>query len=220
MKVSQMNRSLSADSFQGAVGKLGYPDISVDPTKVPVASYGGTMRYAENLVPVSPADGIYDIDMKNNGSPFEGLNCGVRYLGSDFKTALLGFPLYFMDQTQAKAAVQKILDDFGEVNGVSGRPETENQIVSMRLFQNAPNPLYKQTSIKYQLPKAGYVTLNIYNIAGQLVKTLVNSDQLAGSYTINWDRRDDRNKQVSAGVYFYRLCAGNLTLNRKMIVMK
>jgi len=220
MKVSQMNRSLSADSFQGAVGKLGYPDIAVDPVKVPVASYGGTMRYAENLVPVSPAEGIYDIDMKNNGSLFEGLNCGVRYLGSDFKTALLGFPLYFMDQAQARVVVQKILDDFGEVNGVSGKPDNIILGHEFKLFQNAPNPFSKSTAISYHLPKTGKVSLNIYNINGQLVKTLVNSDQPAGRYTANWDRRDNQNKQVSAGVYIYRLSAGNQTLSKKLIVLK
>ncbi|MBU1355355.1 MAG: M28 family peptidase [Candidatus Edwardsbacteria bacterium] len=220
MKVSQMSRSLMTDSFQAAVGKQGYSDISVDPAKVPVASWIGTMRYIEKLTPVSPAEGIYDIDMKNNGSSFEGQNCGVRYLGSDFQTALLGFPLYFMDQAQAKAAVQKIMDDFGEVNGVYGKPETENRITAMHLFQNAPNPFNKQTSIKYQLPKAGRVRLNIYNIAGQLVKTLVNKDQPAGSYTLSWDRKDNHNKQVSAGVYIYYLSTGDKSQSRKMIVLK
>ncbi|MBU2464043.1 MAG: T9SS type A sorting domain-containing protein, partial [Candidatus Edwardsbacteria bacterium] len=135
-------------------------------------------------------------------------------------TALLGFPLYFMDQAQAKAAVQKIMDDFGEVNGVYGKPETENRITAMHLFQNAPNPFNKQTSIKYQLPKAGRVRLNIYNIAGQLVKTLVNKDQPAGSYTLSWDRKDNHNKQVSAGVYIYYLSTGDKSQSRKMIVLK
>ncbi len=214
MKISQMRRSLATDSFQAAVGKLGYPDISVDPAKVPLASWGGTMRYIENLTPVSPAEGIYDIDMKNNGSSFEGRNCGVRYLGSDFKTALIGFPLYFMDQAEAKAAVQKIMDD------LCYKPEPENLITDFILSQNAPNPFSKQTAIRYQLPEAGRVRLNIYNIAGQLVKTLVNQEKPAGGYTINWDRKNNSNKQVSAGVYIYHLSAGDKTQSRKMIVLK
>ncbi|MBU1355354.1 MAG: M20/M25/M40 family metallo-hydrolase [Candidatus Edwardsbacteria bacterium] len=220
MKVSQMSRSLTADSFQAAVGKLSYQDVSVDPAKVPVVSWGGTMRYIEKLTPVSPAEGIYNIDMKNDSSLFEGQNCGVRYLGSDFKTALLGFPLYFMDQAQAKAAVQKIMDDFGEVSGVSGNPEDKIPALNFKLSQNAPNPFTKFTVISYQLPKAGRVRLNIYNIAGQLVKTLVNKDQQAGIYVLNWDRKDNNNKQVSAGVYIYHLSTGDNTQSRKMVVLK
>ena len=220
MKVSQMSRSLIANSFQAAVGKLSYPDVSVDSAKVPVVSWGGTMRYIEKLTPVSPAEGIYDIDMKNDSSSFEGQNCGVRYLGSDFKTALLGYPLYFMDQAQAKAVVQKIMDDFGEVNGVSGNPEDKIPVLNFKLSQNAPNPFKQFTIISYQLPQAGQVKLSIYNIAGQLVKTLVSGDQSAGSYTINWDRKDNNNRQVSAGVYIYHLSAGDKTQSRKMIVLK
>ena len=220
MKVSGMSRSLAADSFQAAVGKLSYPDISVDPAKVPLVSWGGTMRYIEKLTPVSPAEGIYDIDMKNNSSSFEGQNCGVRYLGSDFKTALLGFPLYFMDKAQAKAVAQKIMDDFGEINGVSGKPDDKIASRDFRLSQNAPNPFAQLTIISYQLAKSGLVNLKVYNITGQTVKTLVNSVQSAGSYDIKWDGRDDNGLQVSNGVYVYKLETGVIKSTRKMLLLR
>ncbi len=79
---------------------MGYPSISVDPVKVPISSWLGTMRYIESLTPVSPGEGIYAMDMKNDGSVFEGQVCAVRDSG---KTVLFGFPLYFMDKDQAKA---------------------------------------------------------------------------------------------------------------------
>lgn len=220
LKVSQMSRSLAADSLQGAIGQHGYPDLGVDPSKVPVASWGGTMRYVESLTPVPPAEGIYNIDMKNNASIFEGLNCGVRYLGGDFKTAMLGLPLYFMDQNQARAVVQKLMDDFGEVNGVTGRPVATEAGVPFLLKQNSPNPFGRRTSISYQLPQAGDVSLNIYNIAGQLVRTLVAGNRPAGSHSAAWDCRDDRGRQVSAGVYLCRLVSGGQVQSRRMIVLK
>lgn len=219
LKVSQMSRSLAADSLQGVLGQHGYPDLAVDPAKVPVASWGGTMRYVESLTPVPPAEGIYDIDMKNNASLFEGLNCGVRYLGGDFKTAMLGFPLYFMDQNQARAVVQKAMDDFGEINGVSGKPDPGWAVAAFRLQQNVPNPFGRQTAINYQLPQAGDVSLKIYNIAGQLVRTLVAGNRPAGSHSTTWDRRDDRGRQVSAGVYLCRLASGGQAQSRKLIVL-
>jgi hypothetical protein len=219
-KVSQMRRSLASDSLLGAVGKLGYPDVAVDPGKVPVASWGGTMRYVEHLTPVPPAEGIYDIDMKNDGSVFEGLNCGVRYLGGDFKTVLLGFPLYFMEQGQAKTVVQKIMDDLGEVNGVGGEPNVQLPVLDFRLWQNAPNPFGRNTVISYQLPRAGDVSLKVYNIAGQMVKTLVDQKQGPGIHSVSWDRRDNQGRPVSAGVYIYHLNIGDQAQSRKMIVLK
>gem|GEM_PF-1839314 len=104
----------------------------------------------------------------------------------------------------------------------SGLEGSDDGVVpkEFKLFQNAPNPFSKSTAISYHLPKTGKVSLNIYNINGQLVKTLVNSDQPAGRYTANWDRRDNQNKQVSAGMYIYRLSAGNQTLSNKMIVLR
>ncbi|MDQ7799627.1 MAG: FlgD immunoglobulin-like domain containing protein, partial [Candidatus Edwardsbacteria bacterium] len=71
-----------------------------------------------------------------------------------------------------------------------------------------------------QLPKAGRVSLKIYNVTGQLVKTLINKDQPAGGYTINWDRKDNNSMSVSAGVYIYHLSTDDKSQSRKMIVLK
>lgn len=78
-------------------------------------------------------------------------------------------------------------------------PEPETYM----LFQNYPNPFNPATKIRYRLPKDDNVTLTIYNIAGQKVRTLVNKRQPAGSYTVEWDSRNNMGIQVSAGVYVY-----------------
>jgi len=78
-------------------------------------------------------------------------------------------------------------------------PEPETYM----LFQNYPNPFNPTTKIRYWLPKDDNVTLTIYNIAGQKVRTLVNHRQPAGSYTVEWDSCNDMGIQVSAGVYVY-----------------
>ena len=102
-----------------------------------------------------------------------------------------------------------------------GTPSNNRERISdIKLYQNIPNPFDKQTTISYQLPKAGWVRLDIYNIAGQLVKTLANLVQPAGSYAVKWDGRDNKNRQVSAGVYIYHLTAGDKTQSRKMVVIK
>jgi len=222
-KISRVELSGTNDSFQTAVGLKGYPDVNVDPAKYPASTlFGGVFRNIEALTPVGTADTIYVMHMKNDSglyeSPYEGRACAVRDSG---KTVFFGFPLYYMDMEQAKLAAQQVMLEFGEVPlGITGGTDNRGQITEVRLFQNAPNPLSDQTAISYQLPKSGQVKLNVYNIAGQKVKTLVDEAQQAGSYTIKWNRHDNKGRQVSAGVYIYHLSIGDQTQTRKMIVLK
>jgi len=83
------------------------------------------------------------------------------------------------------------------------------------LVQNYPNPFNPTTNIAFDLPENAYVTLTVYNIAGEKVAELVNGDVKAGQHTVSWNAAD-----VSSGVYFYRITAGNFTATRKMILMK
>jgi len=83
------------------------------------------------------------------------------------------------------------------------------------LSQNYPNPFNPVTTIKYGLPQGAYVSLTIYNIAGQRVTTLVNEEQQAGYHEVNWD-----GKGMASGIYFYRIQAGQFTQTRKMILLK
>ena len=73
------------------------------------------------------------------------------------------------------------------------------------LHQNQPNPFNQLTAISYQLKTPGHTTLKIYDLTGRLVRTLVDGEKEAGYYTVTWDRKDDRGRELSNGVYFYRL---------------
>ncbi|MFQ3598265.1 MAG: T9SS type A sorting domain-containing protein [Chloroherpetonaceae bacterium] len=83
------------------------------------------------------------------------------------------------------------------------------------LEQNYPNPFNPTTSVAYQLPTAGNVSLKVFDMLGKEVATLVNGRQEAGAYTINFNAN-----QLSSGVYFYRLQAGNFVQTRKMMLVK
>ncbi|MEO8399905.1 MAG: T9SS type A sorting domain-containing protein, partial [Ignavibacteriaceae bacterium] len=89
-----------------------------------------------------------------------------------------------------------------------------------KLEQNYPNPFNPTTNIKYQIPEDKHVSLKIYNIIGQLVKVLVDDNQATGSYSIQWDGRDNHGAAISSGVYLYRIEAGDFVTNKKMIYMK
>jgi hypothetical protein len=84
------------------------------------------------------------------------------------------------------------------------------------LEQNYPHPFNPATTIRYQLPKATQAVLKIYNIFGQEVRTVVNARQSAGVNTVVWDGRDESGKEVSSGIYIYRLQTGEFIQNRKL----
>jgi Tol biopolymer transport system component len=88
------------------------------------------------------------------------------------------------------------------------------------LEQNTPNPFTDHTQIGFRLTEASHVTVRIYNIAGQMVKTLTDANYNAGSYTLNWNGNDGNNAAVPAGVYFYRIEAGPYAAVRKMNVRR
>ena len=91
---------------------------------------------------------------------------------------------------------------------------------SYRLAQNYPNPFNPSTMILYDIPKSGTVSICIYNVQGQVVRTLLDGDKPAGSHRIVWDGRSDQGTSVATGVYFYRIVAGDYTNTRKMILLK
>lgn len=92
--------------------------------------------------------------------------------------------------------------------------------VTYDMAQNTPNPFNPTTSIRYQLPVKAHVNLEIYNAAGQLVKTLVNAPREAGYYTATWDGTDELGNAVASGVYVYRITAGDFSMTRSMVMLK
>ena len=88
------------------------------------------------------------------------------------------------------------------------------------LKPNYPNPFNPTTTIFYQVPHQSDVRIEIYNMLGQKVRTLLNDRKEAGKYSAIWDGRNDSGAQVGSGVYLYRMIAGDFVQVRKMILMK
>lgn len=99
--------------------------------------------------------------------------------------------------------------------------DNKNLPTVFALSQNYPNPFNPSTTIEYSLPKAADVRLTIYNVVGQKVATVVDQKQVAGSYSIQWNGRDQFGQLVSSGIYFYRIEAGSEFIKiKKMIFLK
>ena len=93
-------------------------------------------------------------------------------------------------------------------NGIEGLNE-------YKLSQNYPNPFNPVTTIKYQFPERGFVTLKVYDVLGNEVATLVNEEKPAGGYEVEWNASD-----LPSGIYFYRMRAGNFIDTKKLILLK
>jgi hypothetical protein len=83
------------------------------------------------------------------------------------------------------------------------------------LQQNYPNPFNPSTTIRFSLPKSGYITLKVYDIVGREVETLVDGDRAAGGYSVEWTPDN-----LASGVYLYRLEAGSFTETKKLVLQR
>ncbi len=165
---------------------------------------GTTLDDLDSLQILGSASGSFSI-------AFEELS-KVFLLDEDF--ALLESPLQLDETFILNESNSSIRFAFDELTSVGG----EDVAYAPKIFllsQNYPNPFNSITNIQYQLPAASEVLLTIYNIRGQEVLRLVESDQPAGYHQITWNAAN-----VASGMYFYRLRAGNFVQTRKMILLR
>jgi len=90
----------------------------------------------------------------------------------------------------------------------------------MSLSQNYPNPFNPETQINFAVPNFAPVKIEIFNVLGQRIKTLVNGEYQAGNYRVTWDGTNQNGEKVSSGIYLYRLQVGAETVSKKMILTK
>ena len=88
------------------------------------------------------------------------------------------------------------------------------------LHQNYPNPFNPSTRIRYDLREETHVSLTVYDMLGKQITSIVSESQSAGVRTVIWDGTDASGRNVSAGVYLYRIQAGTFTETRKMVLLK
>ena len=112
----------------------------------------------------------------------------------------------------------KLGKGIGPVRIAQGIPE------QFGLNQNYPNPFNPETHIQYQLNESGRVRLEIYDLMGRKVRTLVDQDQPAGYFMMKWDGKNQTGNLVPSGMYLYRITVQGMktlyTANRKMIMLK
>ena len=96
----------------------------------------------------------------------------------------------------------------------------QNIVTEYNIHQNYPNPFNPVTTLRYDLPENGLVTITIYDMLGKEVKTLINQTQDAGYKSVIWDATNNYGKPVSAGIYLYQIQAGEYISTKKMVLLK
>jgi hypothetical protein len=109
-------------------------------------------------------------------------------------------------------------NDFDVITGI-GQDELSIPL-TYKLSQNFPNPFNPETKIFFEIPKALDVTIDVYNMLGQKVRTLVDKNFKAGQHVVNWNGRADEGFIVPTGIYIYRIKAGDFIASKKMLMLK
>lgn len=113
----------------------------------------------------------------------------------------------------------KVRLDFSDVKEIQGSDD-EVRPSQFHLSQNYPNPFNPVTNLQFTLSKSVHVKIDIFNIVGQRVRTLVDKDMKPGVYVADWDGKDENGNSVSSGIYFYKMQAGEFSNMKKMVLLK
>jgi hypothetical protein len=193
-------------------------NASVDPNGTPI-------EYSHCVSIVSPFDQFCD-DAGSSTAEFVPLADIADYIDSLMQAGLsngsvdINWTVYAsdgMDDTEASNGPRSLHVDAGWALGVNdelGIP------VVFALHQNYPNPFNPVTSIRFDVPEESRVLLDIYNVTGQKVATLVNGNMQPGFHSIRWNGTNENGKQLASGMYIYRISSSKFTDVKKLILMK
>ena len=230
--------SLSLGSERVIAGELVAVDVSLANVEA-LMGYGFALNYETDkfeFVSVAPADEdllkstggetlFHHIVADGQVTVANGVYNGTAISGGGDVVRFVFRVLYeFEDNARFEIADGLVFDPSQLQNPalVAGVLELQSTPREFALHQNFPNPFNPDTTIKYDLAESADITLQIYNVLGQVVRTLVVSEaQNAGRYQIRWNGMDDRGVPVSSGVYFYRISADGKFQNvRKLMLLK
>jgi hypothetical protein len=120
--------------------------------------------------------------------------------------------------TEGESAPYDIAFYFEETTGVSGDETACDRL--LLLERNHPNPFSSTTTIRYEIPEAGSVTVKVYDVCGRWVRTIVSGRRPAGTHETIWDGKNDSGEELAAGVYFCTASCGGRTATTRMVIVR
>jgi len=158
---------------------------------------------------VYPADKMIYVDQSH-------AKLGVMFYDDYTWGSFVQTPSYHPTNDGGRTMFMELLIDFN--GGASDDPSSPAPVNV--LHQNYPNPFNPSTTISFDLPRAGQVRLDVFNVKGQLVKTLINGNLGMGRTSVIWDGTDADGQGVNSGLYFYRLNGAGINQTRRMMLVK
>ena len=216
------------EAYLQSQGVEGYDDWAETP-KVMVALKGNDVDIWRTPIVMNAKD-----DDDNYVSQFNGMIPVYAYPGGNvtYNDDYIKLNLFFLNDDSYGSSVSgegPVPDpnlcrlEYASLNITRNEVETHSDnIASLNLINsvNYPNPFNPVTTIRYNIPKNGNVTVKVYNILGQKVKTLVNRVQKSGENSVVWNGTNDNGNMVASGIYMYKIKNGRHTSTKKMILMK
>jgi len=173
--------------------KVGVSTTTATPAAMTIISPGNYVQ-----APVAWTQYTYDLSAYNGQNIYVGIQCvsndAFIFCVDDFK--------------------------FYSIGGSVSNDDTTVPVVRNELIGNYPNPFNPTTNIAFSMKETAPVRIEIYNMKGQLVRTLVDEIRPAGNHTVVWNGVDNNNRSISSGVYFYKMTTGKFTSTKKMILLK
>ncbi len=191
-----------------------YAELAVDPDKL-VSAWNGMLPYVYTFGNVS--DPLYTATMvpsaQGNGSCAALLH---EDPGTDSFFVLFGFPLYFMQPEGVRALFQKLIPDLIDLTPADD-PATPPLAASLEVF---PNPFRSSASLRISLPRKSPLSLTLYNLRGQAVRSIQAGVKAAGTYNFSLDYRDDHGSALPNGIYLLKMEHAGGSLSRKISLVK
>jgi hypothetical protein len=198
-----------------------FADFTLDSSRTgriiyPAGLPEGRLNGIGALIPNDTSEVIYTYIATNpDTSNYHGRPIGIVHQTDTYNTAVLEFPLYYVEEPISYQILHQILNDFGEVP-ISGIDDYQELLPkSTQLLQNYPNPFNNITTLKYNLRRPGNVSIAIYNILGQQVAEPINKYQQPGVKTVAW-----HTDNLPSGIYFARMKTEDYSGSIKLLLLK
>ena len=185
--------------------------------------FGSVSNNPENMVISTPLGQGYYLRVNELLRTLMYDRNGVQYIDAGVNNFMADMPFVLTNPNDVSVAKIVLVDintrKLGNIviQTVYGTPTLPLDYI---LFQNYPNPFNPSTAVKFQVPKTSDVTITIYDMLGQEVRTLFAGEVMRGNYTVNWDGINNAGAKVVSGTYIYRMTAGEFAQSKKMILIK
>jgi len=196
--------------------------METDPEKT-LAPLGNHLINIESITPTESGYScyIYGSDYDDT-SPFGSMNdmpSGIMRTDDVYKVSVFPFPFYYMEKDQVKDVMDYLLNGYYSEE-TSSDEEYIPSISNMVSIENYPNPFNPETTFFFNLMDQSDVVLEIYNVKGQKIKTVINEELNSGNHKITWSGTDKSGTALGSGIYLYQLRTKDRSLTKKMMLLK